>query len=135
VIAWADSEIEALRHPSNSLIDISLGRQLPRANIISLLTELAIETSDSWSTRHGLSLLADQIRTQEIDIPTVILNCHKYLQTDNLLYDDGFIVFVVLEDDVSLIRDGIFGEDRIPELRDELLAALDQMARETRIVK
>ena len=133
LIAWADTEIEASVQPSNALIDLSLGRNLPLANVIALLNELAIETDDRWSTCRGMSRLADQIRSNRIETQTAVMKCYEHLRNENLLYDDAFIIFVTLEDDVSLIRDGIFGADRIPELRDELIATLKQMEHDTRI--
>ncbi|HMO16443.1 MAG TPA: hypothetical protein PKD64_19960 [Pirellulaceae bacterium] len=133
LIAWADTEIEASSLPSNALIDLSLGRNLPLPNVIALLNELAIDTDDRWSTRRGMSRLAERIRAEHIETQAAIVKCYEYLRNENLLYDDDFIIFVTLEDDVSLIRDGIFGADRIPDLRNELVATLDQMERETRI--
>ncbi|TWU44684.1 hypothetical protein Poly51_59530 [Rubripirellula tenax] len=135
LITWADEEIDASPQPPNALIDLSLGRKLPLGNVIALLNELAIETNDLWSTRRGLSLLADKIRSNEIETKSAIMKCYEHLRNENLLYDDAFIIFVTLEDDVSLIRDGIFGPDRLPELRDEFIATLDQMERETRIAE
>ena len=52
-----------------------------------------------------------------------------------LLYDENFINFVTLEHDVFLIRDGIFGDDRLPELRDELIETFDQMEREAGLAR
>ena len=132
LMAWADAEIERATTPSNALIDLSLGRKLPHANIIALLTELAIQTNDCWSTQRGMSRMADVLRSTTTDTQETILNCYEYLRNENLLYDEKFINFVTLEDDVSLIRDGIFGGDRLPELRDELIETFDQMERETR---
>lgn len=47
-----------------------------------------------------------------------IQNCYECVRKKNLLYDDKFMRFVALEDDVSLIRDGGFRYDSLPELRD-----------------
>lgn len=44
-----------------------------------------------------------------------------------MLYDDDFDIFINLEDDLSLIRDGIFDPDRLPQLQADLLEALDAM--------
>lgn len=133
--AWADTEIQALPVPSNALIDISLGRRLPIANVIASLNELAIDTHDRWSTRCGMSKLARRIRAKQIDAQTAILRCYEYLRNQNMLYDDDFIVFVTLEDDVSLIRDGIFGNDMLTDMHDEVLLLFDQMESETRVAE
>ncbi len=131
VIAWADSEIAASEIPSNSLIDISLGRSKTIAEIASLLAYLAVDTSDECSLKRGIGMLANRIRAKQIDVQTAIMNCYRCLQSENLLYNDDFRIFVNLEDDVSLIRDGIFGPDKLPELESDLLAALDEMTQYT----
>ena len=133
LITWADDEIGESPRPPNALIDLSLGRNLPLANVIALLNQLSLKTDERWSTRRGMSRLAAKVRSNEVETQTAIMKCYEYLRNENLLYDEAFIIFVTLEDDVSLIRDGIFGPDRLPELRDELIAALDQMEHETRI--
>ncbi len=135
IIMWADFEIAHTTTPSNTLIDVSLGRQLPRANVIALLNELAIQTNDCWSTRRGMSRMAKNLRSNMTDAQAAIQSCYEYLRNENLLHDDKFSIFVTLEDDVSLIRDGIFGDDRLPALRDELLELFDKMAQETRIAQ
>ena len=65
LIVWADTEIERATTISNALIELSLGRQLPRANIIALLTELAIKTNDCWSTQRGMSRMAEKLRSPQ----------------------------------------------------------------------
>ncbi len=133
LITWADDEIEASPQPPNALIDLSLGRNLPLADVIALLNEMATQTDDHWSTRRGMSRMADMVRSNEIETQTAIMKCYEHLRNENLLYDDAFLIFVTLEDDVSLIRDGIFGADKMPELRDELITTLDEMEHDTRI--
>ncbi len=56
-----------------------------------------------------------------------MMNCYRFLQSEGLLYDDDFDIFINLEDDLSLIRDGMLGEDRLPQLKADLLEALDAM--------
>jgi len=55
------------------------------------------------------------------------MNCYRFLQSEGMLYDDDFDIFINLEDDLSLIRDGIFDPDRLPQLQADLLEALDAM--------
>lgn len=127
VIAWADRQIEASTIPENSLIDISLGRSLPLASIVARLAELAENTKDTRSIKNAFAIVADQVRDKLIDVETAVMNCYRFLQSEGLLYDDDFDIFIKLEDDLSLICDGIFGPDRLPQLRADLLEALDAM--------
>ena len=133
VVSWADREIEDTVNPPLPLIDLAMGRELPSANISSLLTELASDlTNDISSTQYGMSLLAEKARNHETDFRQMILDCHAHLVASRLLYDDAFLDFVSLEDGVSLIRDGIFGHDYIPELRDDFLQQLEKMREQSK---
>jgi len=57
--------------------------------------------------------MADVRRSTTTDTQETSLNCYKYLRDENLLYDEKFINFFI-EDDVSLVRDGILCDDRLP---------------------
>lgn len=127
VIAWADRQIEASTIPPNPLIDISLGRSSPLASIIARLGELAENTKDSSSIKNAFAMVAGQIRDKSVDVESAIMNCYRFLQSERLLYHDDFDIFINLESDLSLIRDGIFGRDRLPQLQADLLEALDSM--------
>lgn len=127
VIAWADRQIEASTIPANPLIDISLGRSLPLSAFVAHLAELTDNTKDGRSIKKAFAMVAGQIRDSSIDVETAIMNCYRFLQSENLLYHDDFDIFINLEDDLSLIRDGIFGADRLTQLQADLLEALDAM--------
>ncbi len=131
LIAWADSEIEASTIPPNALVDVSMGRKLPTAAMISHLTELADDENDSWSIQRGMSYVASCVRNGTMTIESAIMGCYRFLQSENLLYDDEFIMFVTYEDELSLIRDGIFGDDHLAQLRIDFLESLDEMANRT----
>lgn len=135
VIAWADRQIEASTIPANPLIDISLGRSSPLSKIVAHLAELTDNTKDARSIKCAFAMVADRIRDESIDLETAIMNCYRFLQAEGLLYHDDFDIFINLEDDLSLIRDGIFGEDRLPQLRADLLEALDSMGDTSQNVK
>jgi hypothetical protein len=49
-----------------------------------------------------------------------------------MLHHDEFNIFISLEDELSLIRDGIVGKDRSTQLRDDLLEALESTGGESR---
>lgn len=127
VIAWADRQIEASIIPANPLIDISLGRSSPLASIVARLGGLTVKTKDPRSIKTAFSMVADQIRIKSTDIETGIMNCYRFLKSEGLLYHDDFDIFINLESDLSLIRDGIFGKDRLPQLQADFLEALDLM--------
>lgn len=127
VIAWADRQIEASTIPAIPLIEISLGRSSPLATIVARLGDLTENTKDPRSIKNAFSMVADQIRNKSTDIEAAILNCYRFLQSESLLYHDDFDIFINLESDLSLIRDGIFGQDRLPQLQADFLEALDLM--------
>jgi hypothetical protein len=128
VIAWADSQIEVSEVPHNRLIDVSLGGSQSASAIAFLLIDLARNTKDPTSIKRAFGLLADRIRRKQIDIQAAIINCYRFLQDEHLLYEDKFMLFINLEDDLSLIRDGIFGSDKLPQVEADLLAGLDKLA-------
>lgn len=127
VIAWADRQIEVSTIPANPLIDISLGRSYPKSTLIARLAELTDHKKDARSIKNAFAMVADGVREKSLDVETAILNCFRFLQAEGLLYQDDFDIFITLEDDLSLIRDGIFGEDRLSRLASDLLSALDAM--------
>ena len=55
--------------------------------------------------------MADVRRSTTTDTQETSLNCYKYLRDENLLYDEKI---TKIEDDVSLVRDGILCDDRLP---------------------
>ncbi|MDA7933037.1 hypothetical protein N9B53_04380 [Mariniblastus sp.] len=57
--------------------------------------------------------MADVRRSTTTDTQETSLNCYKYLRDENLLYDEK-ITKLFIEDDVSLVRDGILCDDRLP---------------------
>ena len=127
VITWADRQIEASTIPANPLIDLSLGRSSPLSALVAHLAELTDDMKDARSIKNAFAMVADRIRNKSIDIEAAIMNCYRFLQSEGLLYHDDFDIFINLEDDLSLIRDGIFGKDRLPQLKSDLLEALDAM--------
>jgi hypothetical protein len=60
-----------------------------------------------------MSRMADVRRSTTTDTQETSLNCYKYLRDENLLYDEKITNFFI-EDDVSLVRDGILCDDRLP---------------------
>jgi len=132
LIAWADSEIEASTVPSHALVDVSLGRQLPKNVLLTHLTKLADGIQDAWSIQRGMSFVADQLRSSAMSAETAVTNCYNFMQTTDLNYDDAFIIFYTYDDELSLIRDGVFSTDRLPQLHDDLLKTLDEMANNTK---
>jgi hypothetical protein len=130
VIDWADSQIEASETPCIDLIDISLGNSKSEPELAALLKNLACDTRDLWSIKAAMGLLADRIRSRQLDAKNGILNCYRFCRSEGLLYDDDFMIFHNLEDDLSLIQDGIFGPEKWLELEADLLDALDAMAKD-----
>ncbi|GEM_PF-6181510 len=63
-----------------------------------------------------------------MDTKTAILDRYRYLRTERLLYNDPFTIFHKLETDLALIRDRMFPESKMSDLRDDLLEALDDIA-------
>ena len=132
IVSWADSEIESMASPPIALIDLSMGGKLPAPNIISLLAELASnQKNDVWSTQMGLSMLGEKARCKNTNIQQLAMECQGLLKFEGLLYDNAFLDFITFETDVSLIRDGIFGVDHIPLMREKMVESFDAMARET----
>jgi len=127
VVAWADKEIEASTIPANALINISLGQSLPLSAIAAHLAELTDNTNAPHSIKNAFAIIANQIRDSSIDVETAIMRCYRFLKSENLLYHEDFDIFISLEDDLSLIRDEVVGADRLPQLKDDLLEALDKM--------
>ena len=132
LVAWADSEIETSTVPSHALVDVSLGRQLPKNVLLTHLTRLAEGNQDVWSIQRGMSFVANRLRSNAMSTETAVTNCYNFIQTTDLNYDDAFIIFYTYDDELSLIRDGVFSTDRLPQLNDELLKTLDEMANITR---
>ena len=128
VIDWADSQIEASEAPCMELIDISLGSSKTDSDLAALLKSLARDTRDLSSIKAAMGLLADRIRAKQLDVQNGILNCYRFCRSEDLLYVDDFMIFHNLEDDLSLIQDGIFGPEKWPDLEADLLNALDEMA-------
>ncbi len=128
VIAWADSQIEASTIPENALIDISLGRSLPLQALIARLAALTENRKDSHSIKKAFGMIANQIRDETVNVESAIMKCFLFLQSENMLYHDDFRIFIKLEDDLSLIRDGIVGPDRLPQLKNDLLETLESWA-------
>ncbi len=127
VIAWADRQIEASTIPAIPLIDISLGRTSPLSSLVAHLAKLTDNTKDARSIKNAFVMVADRIREQSIDLETAIMNCFEFLQSEDLLYHDDFDIFRNLESDLFLIRMGDVGDDQLPQLQTDLLAALDAM--------
>lgn len=128
VIAWADAEIEASTIPPNPLIEVSLGRSLATAAMVSHLADLTENPHDRWSIHRAFGLVADRIRTGGISVESAIMNCYRFLQFEELLYDREFDIFITYEDDLSLIRDGIFSADKMAGLEAGLLNTLDAIS-------
>lgn len=128
VIAWADTEIEASTIPPNALVEVSMGRSLPATAMVSHLAELTENPHDRWSIHRAFGLVADRIRIGGISTENAIMSCYRFLQSEKLLYDEGFYIFITYEDDLSLIRDGVFGADKIADTENNLLNTLDAMS-------
>ena len=127
VIAWADRQIQAATIPSNPLIDVSLGRSSTLSVLVEHLAELTDNTKDVRSIKKAFAMVADRVRTNSIDVETAVMSCYRFLRSEDLLYHDEFFIFHNLEDDLSLIRDGVVGRDRLPQLQADLLEAIDSM--------
>ena len=128
VIAWADREIESSTIPPNALIDVSMGREMTPAAMAERLSELITDPKDTKPLRIVLKFVRDQIRSNDADVSTAILRIYNYLRAENLLYDDPFTIFHNLETDLALIRDGIFPETKLHDVRKDLLESLDEIA-------
>ena len=128
VVDWADRQIEASTIPANPLIAISLGRSAPLSKLTTHLAELTANTKDLRAIKNAFAMVANRVQNKSIDVETAVINCCRFLQAEGLLYHDDFDIFINLEDDLSLIRDGIFDEDRLPQLQADLLEAVDAMA-------
>lgn len=132
VIAWADRQIQSAAIPANPLIDVSLGRSSTLSAIVEHLAEMTDNTKDVRSIKKAFTMVSDRIRNNSMDVETAVMNCYRFLRSENLLYDDDFLIFHNLEDDLSLIRDGVVGRDRLPQLQADLLEAIDSMGEASR---
>ena len=124
VVRWADSEIESCEQPPIALVEISMGRSLPESNIIAYLSELITDPNDPGPMRVALGLLAAKIVDEDLQPESVIPIVYRLLHTEGLINDDPFVVFWSLESDLSLIRDGILGDDRLQQLRSDTMDEL-----------
>lgn len=132
VIAWADRQIQSVAIPANPLIDVSLGRSSTLSAIVQHLAELTENKKDVRSIKKAFTMVSDRVRNKSMDVETAVMNCYRFLRSENLLYDDDFLVFHNLEDDLSLIRDGVVGRDRLPQLQADLLEAIESMGEASR---
>ena len=128
VVEWADREIEACDKPPIELVEISMGRLLPEPNIIAYLSELITDPNDSAPMRVALGLLATKIVHEDLNPESIIPSVYQLLHNEGWINDDPFIVFWSLESDLSLIRDGILGNDRLPQLRSDIMDELWDIA-------
>ena len=128
VVKWADSEIESCDKPPIALVEISMGRSLPDANILAYLTELVADLNDPTPMRIALGMLATQIVDEELNPESVIQEVYRLLHTEGLINDDPFDAFWGLAEDLSLIRDGILGQDRLLQLRSDTMDTLWDIA-------
>ena len=128
VVKWADSEIESCDKPPIALVEISMGRSLPDANILAYLTELVADLNDPTPMRIALGMLATKIVDEELNPESVIQEVYRLLHTEGLINDDPFDAFWGLAEDLSLIRDGILGQDRLLQLRSDTMDTLWDIA-------
>ena len=132
VIAWADRQIQSVAIPANPLIDVSLGRSSTLSVLVEHLAELTDNTRDVRSIKKAFAMVSDRVRNKSIDVETAVMNCYRFLRSEDLLYHDDFLIFHNLEDDLSLIRDGVVGRDRLPQLQADLLEAIDSIGEASR---
>ncbi len=129
LIAWTDTEIELAADPPTGLLELSVGRGFARSRVIELLNQLPVNTKDLISTCRGMGSLAQHVRAGNVDVQSAVRRCYEYLRDEHLLYEDPFVELISLEDDLSLIRDGIFADDKLKDLRANFLDTLDEMQR------
>jgi len=127
VVAWADRQIQAEAIPANPLIDVSLGRSSPLSVLVEHLAALTGNTKDVRSIKNAFAMVADRVRNNSIKVETAVTNCYRFLRSEDLLYHDDFLIFHNLENDLSLIRDGVVDRDRLPQLQADLLDAIESM--------
>lgn len=125
VIAWADRQIQAEAIPANPLIEVSLGRSSTLSVLVQHLAELTGNTKDVRSIKKAFAMVSDRVRNKSIEVETAVMNCYRFLRSEDLLFHDDFLIFQKLEDDLSLIRDAVVGRDRLPQLQADLLEAID----------
>ena len=124
VVKWADAEIESCDKPPIALIELSLGRSLPSANILNYLSELIADPNDSTPMRIALGMLATKIVAEDLNPESVIQDVYNLLHTEGVINDVPFVAFWGLAEDLSLIRDGILGNDRLAQLRSDTMDTL-----------
>ena len=129
-VEWADSKIEEIPSPPIELIDISMGGSQPFKSFAALIAVLAEQTDDIPSTMSAFGRLGSLVRDGTIDAVTAIERCYAHLRSEELLYVDPFMGFHNLSTDVAMIKDGYFGEEKLPEIQDDLLVELDEMSRD-----
>ena len=125
VIDWADRKIQAEAKPANTLIEVSLGRSSTLSVLVQHLAELTGNTKDVRSIKKAFAMVSDRVRNKSIEVETAVMNCYRFLRSEDLLFHDDFLIFQKLEDDLSLIRDAVVGRDRLPQLQADLLEAID----------
>ena len=128
VVGWADSTIEELATPSIELIDVSMGGSQPKKSFAALVAVLAEHTDDIPSTMSAFGRLGPLVRDGRIDAVTAIKRCYAHLRSENLLYADPFMGFHSLSTDIAMMEDGYFGEEKLSEIRADLLSELKEMA-------
>ena len=124
IVAWVDDEIEASDVPASPLVDLSLGRTIPVAELVSLLGSLVTNSADLEPLKEVLRQVADRIRSNDMKPEAAIVSIYNYLKIDRD-DDDLYITFLTLEDDYADIRDGIYGDGDLSVLREPLLNELD----------
>ena len=124
IVCWVDAEITASDVPAAPLIDLSLGRTKPRIELHSLLASLVTEQTGCGPLKIVLRRVAEQVRSQQLDIGAAIHSIFDFLKNERI-EDDLYITFAALEDEYTDIRDGVYGNGDFIGLRDAMLDELD----------
>jgi len=95
--------------------------------LVEHLAALTGNTKDVRSIKNAFAMVADRVRNNSIKVETAVTNCYRFLRSEDLLYHDDFLIFHNLENDLSLIRDGVVDRDRLPQLQADLLEAIESM--------
>ena len=125
VIRWADAEIAQIEMPPVPLIDVSLGKSQPVAQICALLKTLVADPNDCSALNAVLTNIATMVCDDQLSVDVAIDRIYDYAK----MYapnDDLRWAFISLAEDLSCIRDGVYWTNDASALRQPLLEAINR---------
>jgi hypothetical protein len=125
VIGWADSEIGRVESPPISLIEVSLGRSKPIAELTNLLSILVVDPNDDSALFAVLHKIAGMVRDGLWSPDDAIDRIDRYAKSKARNQELRY-AFISLAEDLSCIRNGVYWTDDVTDLRGPLLLTIDR---------